>query len=56
MKTDFRTWDRRVLEQFAQECSDENKTLRELMKALHESWKKEVALNASLKDQQSGNA
>jgi hypothetical protein len=36
MRTDFSTWDRKTLEQFAREVTDENNKLREtLRRVLH---------------------
>jgi hypothetical protein len=49
LKTDFRTWNRETLEQFARETADELAVLKELNTALHNAWKKEVALNAQIK-------
>ena len=49
MKTDFKTWKRETLEQFARETADELIVLRELNTALHDAWKKEVSINAQIK-------
>jgi hypothetical protein len=49
LRTDFKTWNRETLEQFARETADELIILRELNTALHNAWKKEVALNAEIK-------
>jgi len=42
MTTDFRTWSRETLEDFARECNEENKVLRELVRSLHNAWRKEL--------------
>lgn len=42
MKTDFKTWKRQTLEEFARDVADENKVLRELVHSLHEAWRKEI--------------
>jgi predicted HAD superfamily Cof-like phosphohydrolase len=49
MKTDFKTWKRETLEEFARQAADENKALHQLIQALHDAWKKEVAKNAEIK-------
>jgi len=49
MKTDFKTWKRQALEDFARQAADENAALRELVRALHEAWKKEVLRNKETK-------
>jgi len=49
MKTDFKTWSRETLEQFAREAADEITVLKELNTALHNAWKKEVSINAKIK-------
>jgi len=40
--TDFRTWERATLEQFARQAADENKQLREENKMLLDAWRKEI--------------
>lgn len=43
MSTDFRTWDRSTLEQFAQEAAAENTELRAQLKALLDDWRRVLA-------------
>jgi hypothetical protein len=41
-RTDFKTWDRVVLEQFAREAADENLVLRTDLKAALAGWRAAV--------------
>lgn len=45
-RTDFSTWDRKTLEQFARDAADENLLLREQTALLIAAWRKEVVANA----------
>ena len=38
-RTDFSTWDRKVLEQFAREAADRIKELERDKHMLHEAWR-----------------
>lgn len=40
--TDFSTWDRVVLERFARQAADDNKQLKEDIKAALAAWRKEL--------------
>ena len=42
MKTDFATWDRVMLEQFARQVADENLQLKEDLKAALAAWRTEL--------------
>lgn len=37
--TDFQTWDRKTLEQFARDAAEENKRLREDIRTLLAAWR-----------------
>ena len=45
-RTDFKSWQRGTLEQFARQVADENKQLREDNKTLLDAWRSEVESNA----------
>lgn len=42
MKTDFKSWDREVLETFAREAADELARVREENRILLDAWRKAV--------------
>ena len=42
-KTDFSTWKRDVLEDFARTAADENRILKEDLKAALAAWRKELS-------------
>ena len=44
--TDFKTWARETLEQFAREAADENRELKEKLKGLLDAWRQEVIKNS----------
>jgi hypothetical protein len=46
--TDFKTWKRPTLEQFAVEVSEENKVLKELVKSFQKAWKDEIKRNEGI--------
>ena len=48
MKTDFSTWDRKVLEDFARQAADENLVLRADNKALLQQWRELVKIQAGI--------
>lgn len=45
-RTDFSTWDRKILERFAREAADENQQLKESVALLQAAWRKAVVSNA----------
>jgi hypothetical protein len=43
LKTDFSTWERKTLEDFARTAADENAILRQDLKAALAAWRKELS-------------